>query len=239
MLPCLVLGGGRGSRLGALTETIPKPLVTVAGAPFVRHQLTWLVDAGVTDITYSIGYLGHLIRQELEPWTVPGCSLRFVDEGADLLGTGGAVRLAVDQDAVGDPFLLLYGDSYLQIDVRSVVDEFERSGAEAMMTVFADPEHPTHNNAAYRSGRVVRYDKSEPHPLEAGMHHIDYGLSVLRHATVQRLIPSDRPSDLADLFRTLSRDGRLAGFEAEHRYHEVGSHAGIAALERHLTGTAP
>ena len=82
---------------------------------------------------------------------------------------------------------------------------------------------------------VVRYDKDEPDPAAAGMHYIDYGLSILRRETRCALeFRSGRPSDLADMFRTLSLEGRLAGYEAQHRFFEIGSPAGLADLQQPL-----
>ena len=71
------------------------------------------------------------------------------------------------------------------------------------------------------------------------MHHVDYGLSVLQADAVRARIPSGAVADLADLFRDLSLEGRLAGFEADHRFYEIGSPSGLADLEAHLAGRAP
>ena len=238
MLTCLVLGGGLGTRLGSLTSDLPKPLVPVAGVPFVRHQLGWLASEGVTDVVYSIGHLGHLIRAELDHADL-GCAVRFVDEGTSRLGTGGAVRLAVEEGLLDERFFVLYGDSYLQIDVAEVERAYLRSGASALMTVFENRDDRLASNVVYERGRVLRYDKDEPDPHAAGMAHIDYGLSALSREAVEQHIAAGERADLADVFRDLSARGDLAGFEAEHRFFEMGSPEGLAELEAHLGVGAP
>jgi hypothetical protein len=70
------------------------------------------------------------------------------------------------------------------------------------------------------------------------MHHVDYGLSVLSADAVRAGIPSGTVADLADLYRDLSLGGRLAGFEAAHRFYEIGTPTGLADLEAHLAGGA-
>jgi N-acetyl-alpha-D-muramate 1-phosphate uridylyltransferase len=236
-MTCLVLGGGIGTRMRPATDTLPKSLLPVAGEPFAVHQLRWLASEGVTDVVYSIGYLGHMIRDELEPRADLGCAVRFVDEGAELLGTGGAVRFAVDEAALDGPFWVLYGDSYLRVDLREVERCFARLDAEALMTVFRNDGEWDSSNADFDGERVVRYDKRPTDPRSAGMHYIDYGLSILRAESVRSRLPGGRPGDLADLLHALSIEGRLAGYEAHRRFFEIGSPAGLSDLERHLVAS--
>lgn len=216
------------------TDTLPKPLLPVAGEPFVVHQLRWLASEGVTDVVYSIGYLGDLLRAELSHRTDLGCQVRFADEGSDLRGTGGAVRFAIEQGHLGGVFFLLYGDSYLDVDVGDVLRRFETTGAEALMTVYRNDGELGASNVQLDGLRIVRYDKDEPDPPAAGMHHIDYGLSILRERSARARIPERIPNDLADMMRAIAVEGGLAGFEAENRFFEIGSPSGLAALREHL-----
>jgi NDP-sugar pyrophosphorylase family protein len=216
------------------TDEVPKALLRVAGEPFAVHQLRWLASQGVTDVAYSIGHLGHLIEEELAPRHDLGCTVHFVDEGDDLRGTGGAVRLAVDRDALDDPFFVLYGDSYLDIDLPDVAAAFERSAADALMTVFRNDDRWERSNAVFDGDRVRLYSKRPDARADAEMRWVDYGLSILSRATVRSRVADDRPSDLAVLFEELSVEGRLAGYEARRRFYEIGSPTGLAELEHHL-----
>jgi NDP-sugar pyrophosphorylase family protein len=214
------------------TATVPKPLLPVAGIPFAIRQIRDLADRGVTDVVYSVGYLGHQIRDALGSAEL-GCSVRIVDEGDELLGTGGATRLAVDRGAVGDTFFVLYGDSYLPVDYVAVARAFEPR-ADALMTVFRNEGRWDTSNVVYEAGRVVRYDKDEPDPAGAGMFHIDCGLSLLRATTVREHIAPGGPSDLAAMFHDLSELGTLAGFETDARFYEIGSPEGLADLTSYV-----
>jgi Nucleoside-diphosphate-sugar pyrophosphorylase involved in lipopolysaccharide biosynthesis/translation initiation factor 2B, gamma/epsilon subunits (eIF-2Bgamma/eIF-2Bepsilon) len=216
------------------TDTLPKPLIPVAGEPFAVHQLRWLASEGVTDVVYTIGYLGHMIRDALAPRDDLGCRLRFADEGSTLLGTGGAVRFAVDETALDGPFFVLYGDSYLRVDLGSVAQAFRQSAAEALMTVYRNDGAWDTSNAIFDGRLVVRYDKRETDPVAAGMHYIDYGVSILRPESVRARIPAETPSDLADVMNALSLEQQLAGYEAHHRFFEIGSPAGLEDLRHHL-----
>jgi NDP-sugar pyrophosphorylase family protein len=217
------------------TLSIPKPLLEVAGQPFVVHQLRWLASQGVTDVVYSIGYLGDMIRDVLERRDDLELSVRFVDEGPNLLGTGGAVRLAVESGAVDGAFFVLYGDSYLQLDLAAVVRTLDASDCDALMTVYRNDGRFDRSNAAFDGARVTRYDKSVADPAAAGMQYIDYGLLVLTRDIVSGGSSIGHPSDLADLLSALSTDGRLAGHEVYERFFEIGSPAGLADLQQHFT----
>lgn len=231
---CVVLGGGRGTRLGPLTDSMPKPMVPVAGEPFVLHQLRWLAGEGVDRVLYSIGYLGHQIREAVVAAPDLGVEVVFVDEQDRRLGTAGALRLALDEDALEDDFMLVYGDSYLDVDLAAVVDGFHRSGGEALMTVCTSAASGVQANARLVGDRVDLYDKA-PSPSElATMHHVDFGVSVLRRRTIADRVPPGRPIDLAVVVGELAREGALAGFEVPGPFREIGSPEGLRELRELL-----
>jgi MurNAc alpha-1-phosphate uridylyltransferase len=76
---------------------VPKALIEVAGAPFAHWQLTGLANQGITDIVYCVGHLGDLVRSYVGDGSRWGASVTYVEEREGLLGTGGALRLAVDE----------------------------------------------------------------------------------------------------------------------------------------------
>jgi D-glycero-D-manno-heptose 1,7-bisphosphate phosphatase len=103
------------------------------------------------------------------------------------------------------------------------------------MTVLRNEGRWDRSNASFRHGRVELYDKRTLNP---DMSYIDYGLSVFRREVVAE-IPQAEKCDLADLLHTLSVQGRLAGYEVQARFYEVGSPAGLADLEAMLEARRP
>ena len=236
-MQCLVLAGGLGTRMAPVTERVPKCLLEVAGRPFAHWQLEWLAAQGVRRVVFSIGHLGEAVRAELGDGGRFGVELTYVDEGPVLLGTGGALRLAVERGVTEASFFVLYGDSYLTVDLGAVARAFTDRRAEALMTVFRNRGRWERSNAVFDGESVVRYDKTlaEPPPEMAW---VDYGLSVLSSAVVLETVPAGGPSDLADALHRLSIQGRLAGFEVTERFYEIGSPSGHAELEALLRGRA-
>lgn len=228
---CVILAGGLATRLAGLSPGLPKALVPVAGRPFADHQLTWLASQGVTEVVYCIGHRGDQIRDFVGDGSRWGLRVAYVDEGQRLRGTAGALRLAFDEDALAPEFATLYGDSYLAVDVADVVADFSERRPQALMTVFENRGRFGASNAHFEDGWVVRYEKDVPDPPSAGMHYIDYGLSVIDRDAVMPGIPRDATVDLATVFGRLSDGGALAGYEVFERFYEIGSPAGLAELE--------
>ncbi len=234
-MQCAILAGGLATRLRPLTQTIPKALVPVAGRPFADHQLAWLARDGVTDVVFCIGHLGEQLRAFAGDGARWGLRIAYVDEGAELRGTAGALRLAHEQGALEPAFAVLYGDSYLAVDVAAVWRDFEARRPAALMTVFRNEDSFDRSNARLEADGTVRYDKDVPDPQAAGMHHIDYGLSIIDRDAVLPALPAGERLDLAAVYRDLSAQDRLAGHEVFERFYEVGSPAGLAELEGMLS----
>ncbi|HYO84080.1 MAG TPA: NTP transferase domain-containing protein [Bryobacteraceae bacterium] len=234
---CAILAGGLGTRMRQYAATVPKNLLPVRGVPFAARQLSALSAAGVTGVTYCIGHMGDQIRAFVGDGSRWGLSVNYADEGTDLQGTAGALRVAVNAGLVPEQFLLLYGDSWLPIDYAAVWHVFLSSGCPALMTVFRNEGLWDTSNVLLEDGRIVVYDKQRHDPRSSGMRHIDYGLSVLTAAVVRELVPSSGKADLADVFHRLSLSGQLASYEASERFYEIGSPAGLADLEASLAAT--
>jgi len=232
-MQCLVLAGGLGRRMHPATDTLPKCLLPVAGRPFVDWQLAWLSAEQVDRVVYSIGYRGDLVRRHVGDGRRFGLKVDYVDEGDHLLGTAGALRLAVDLNKLETTFLVVYGDSYLSLRLKEVEVAHTKSDVPVMMTVYRDPGYLEHPNAAFEDGMVVRYEKGLPDP-PAEMRYVDYGLSIWQREVIETMVPSGKVADLAPLFTRLSRAGQLAGYEARERFYEIGSPRGMRDLEARL-----
>ena len=233
-MQCLILAGGLGTRMGPESETVAKVLIEVAGRPFADHQLSWLAGQGVRRVVYSIGHLGAQVRDFVGDGGRWGLDAAYVDEGERPLGTGGAVRLAVDEAALDDGFLVLYGDSYLSLDVGALWAA-SGEGKAPVMSVLRNEGRWDASNASFEDGMVTRFEKGLDDPAAVGLAYIDYGISVLTREVVESHIPSAQVYDLAEMSGVLARAGKLQGFEAQERFYEIGSPEGLAELEAFLT----
>jgi NDP-sugar pyrophosphorylase family protein len=229
-LPVAILAGGLATRLGPITERIPKSLVDVGGRPFAEHQVDLLRRNGLTDIVFLVAHLGELVRDALGDGARLGVRLRYVFDGPEALGTGGAVRRAIAE--LGEAFFVLYGDSYLMCDYAAIEEAFRTSGKSGLMTVVRNDDRWDRSNVLFAEGRVVSYDKQNRTPDKR---HIDYGLGAFRAAAFARWTDDER-FDLASVYQDLVGRDDLAGFEVPTRFYEVGSPAGLEETRAYLLG---
>jgi choline kinase/putative flippase GtrA len=221
-----ILAGGLGTRLGERVEQLPKPLLEVAGKPFLWHQLRLLAGYGASEVVLCVGYLGETIRQQIGE-ELFGLQIAYSFDSPELDGTLGAIRRA--RGLLGERFLVLYGDTYLRIDYAAATSTWRASGLPAMMSVLRNDGRWEDSNARYANGRVLAYDK---HAHSADMRWIDYGLGGLEQETLERA--SAEMSDLSELYHELAADGLLCGVEAKARFYEIGTPATLAETDAFL-----
>lgn len=227
--PVCILAGGLGTRLGERVRETPKPLLEVAGEPFLMHQLRLLAQHGAREVVLCVGYRGEQIRARIGGERF-GLDIAYsFDAVPGGEGTRGAIRRALP--LLGERFLVLYGDTYLRIDYRAVARRWEQSGVPAVMTVLRNAGCWDASNAVYRDGMVLRYDKRSPAPE---MRWIDYGLGGLTTCALERVPASE--GDLAVLYERLAERGELLGFEASERFYEIGTPSALAETDAFLRG---
>ena len=222
LAPVCILAGGLGTRLGDAVRDVPKPLIEVAGRPFLLWQLELLRRHGAGRVVLCVGYRGEQI--EAVVGSPLGLDVRYVHDPPELAGTAGAVRGALD--LLGDRFLVLYGDTYLRIDYADVDRVFAASGAPGLMTVLRNEGRWDASNVLFDGERVIRYDKAAPTP---DMAWIDYGLGALRAQALD-----NDADDLADVYAELARRGDLVGYAATERFYEIGTPDSLAETSAFL-----
>jgi len=225
----VILAGGLGTRLGPLTANLPKALVPVNGKPFLAHVFALLKENGLERILILHGHHGRKLEEALGDGSSQGVKVAYRHDGAQLRGTGGALRNAVD--LLESEFFVLYGDTYLDIEYTAVARAFRASGKPALMTVLQNQGRWDASNVIFRDGQLLRYDKKHRVPE---MEFIDYGLSAMRREVVAEM-PADQPADLAELYSRLVGEKRMAGFEVFRRFYEIGTPEGLAETARHLS----
>jgi NDP-sugar pyrophosphorylase family protein len=223
--PAAILAGGLATRLRPATDEIPKALLSVAGEPFLVHQLRLLRSEGFRNIVICVGYLGETVQAKIGDGNALGLHIDYSFDGPTLLGTGGALKRALPK--LGEKFLVIYGDSYMPVDYAAIVRAFVASGKPALMTVFENEGRWDASNLWFEHGEIRSYNKTFRTPE---MRHIDYGIAVLS-AAVFAPFPNDAPFDLADVYSCLIAEKQMAAYEVKQRFYEIGTREGLAELD--------
>jgi N-acetyl-alpha-D-muramate 1-phosphate uridylyltransferase len=229
--PVCILAGGLGTRLGHHVRDTPKPLLDVGGEPFLLHQLRLLAAHGAGSAVICVGYLGERIVEAIGSRRF-GVEIAYSHDGPEPIGTLGAVRKAVG--LLGERFLVLYGDTYLRIDYRSVTEKWVQSGLPAVMTVLRNEGRWDTSNAEFDGDRVRSYDKRNPEPT---MRWIDYGLGGFERSVLNAVGPE--VTDLADLYHALAAREQLFGYTATERFYEIGTPQALEETSAFLAAIQP
>ena len=124
----VILAGGRGTRLGAITESIPKPMVPFHGRPFLEYLIEFLRDQGISKILLLLGYLPEAVRGHF------GDGSRFgveIDYSITPLEDDTGTRLRKARPKIEPTFLLAYCDNYCPVDIEAMWQRFSRGDAES------------------------------------------------------------------------------------------------------------
>jgi NDP-sugar pyrophosphorylase family protein len=221
MLPVAILAGGLATRLGSLTETLPKSLILIHGEPFVAHQLRLLQRSGIQHVILCVGHLGGMIEDAIGDGSAFGVKVEYSYDGATLLGTAGAIKSALPR--LGERFFVVYGDSYLTCDYAAIAQEFSRQNKLGLMNGQWDA-----SNVEFEEGSILAYSKKN---RSARMRYIDYGLGVFRAEAFSRT----QATDLADVYAELLQTADLAAVEVRERFYEMGSPAGLKEMTSFLS----
>jgi mannose-1-phosphate guanylyltransferase len=223
----LVLAGGEGTRLRPLTLTTPKPVMPLAGRPFLSFMLDWVHSHDVDEVILSCGFMSDAVKSVLGD-IYEGMRLRHVTED-EPLGTAGPVRLAYEEGLLEERLLVLNGDVLTDIDLTAELEQHEAKGARATLALY-----PVEDTSSYgvvptaEDGQVTEF--IEKGGGEAATNRINAGAYVIERDVVES-IPSGRAVSFErEVFPSLVGNG-LYGYDAAGYWIDIGT------PERYLEAT--
>jgi len=225
----VILAGGRGIRLRPLTDTLPKPMIHIAGKPFLEHLIELLAEQGIRRVVLLLGYLPEVIESYFGDGSRWGVRIQYCVSSVDD-ETGRRLKLAA---AHLDPcFLLLYSDNYWPMQMEKMWSRFSMAGVPAMITVYSNRDGYTkHCVRLDDDGYVAVYDKSR---LQPNLQGVEIGYALVKK-TVVDLIPDANVSFEETVYPQLAARRELLAYRTEHRYYSIGSHSRLPLTETFLT----
>lgn len=147
----VILAAGKGTRMGDLTEALPKPMMTVKGTPVLESIVTGLVFNGIEEILIIVGYRKEVIIEHFGDGSKFHCRISYVEQLVQD-GTGKVVELAADFSG-DDPFVLSYGD--ILVARESYAPLMNLDGADGKLTVKVDQDVRKGGAVFVEDGRVT------------------------------------------------------------------------------------
>ena len=231
----MVLAAGFGTRLAPLTHTTPKPLLPVAGRPFLEHILALLRQGGIREVVINLHHLGSLIEAHVGDGARFGLAVRYSRE-TTILDTGGGIKHA-ESLLAGEPFFVVNGDSLLEVSLRELADFHCSRGGLATMVLRADPDAARYGlvelDADARVRRIVGLPTGpQPTALRGFMFP---GLHALDPAIFAHMEPGGVFSITRTTYPAVIAKGLpIFGYEATGRWINIDTPAALAAADREL-----
>jgi len=221
-MQAIVLVGGEGTRLRPLTETVPKPALTLVDRPFLAYMIEWLAGHGVTEVVLACGFLPDVLREALAGEEErAGARIRYVVEPRPL-GTAGAIRFAADAlgDDLDDRFLALNGDVLTDLDLSALLASHRERDAVATIAL-----HPVEDASAYglvhtgSDGEVLEFLEKTG---ERAPGEVNAGMYVLERSVLDPIRTGENVSIERDVFPRLVGNG-LHGLRLDGYWKDIGA----------------
>ena len=215
----MILAAGRGERMRPLSDSVPKPLLEVAGKPLIVHHLERLAAAGCREVVVNLAHLGLRIRDRLGDGGRFGVEIRYSVEGEtaeEALETAGGIVKALP--LLGDgPFLVVNADIFCD---HPFTPPAMSPDTLAHLVLVDNPEHHPEGDFAFSDGRVC----------EAGSARLTFaGIGWYRAALFAGLPAGRLP--LAPVLRSALCAGRVTGEHYRGMWYDIGTPERLAAVD--------
>lgn len=218
------MAGGKGTRLTSITkDEVPKPMVKILGKPLLEWQVEILKKNGITDVCFIIGHLGEKIYEYFNDGKKFGINASYIEE-SEPLGTAGAFFYLKDK-LDSEPFVLVFGDVFFDIDLNRMINFHKQNGAEA--TLFVHPNsHPFDSDLVETdsNGKIVKFDSKHNIRDYWYKNCVNAGLYILNPSVCMQ-VKSPVKTDLEkEILAEMISDNRLVyGYRSPEYIKDVGT----------------
>ncbi|HWN97176.1 MAG TPA: HAD-IIIA family hydrolase [Methylomirabilota bacterium] len=223
MKQLVILAGGKGTRLKDRLGDLPKPMIPIAGKPLLQHQIELAGAHGFGEVLLFVHHRADLIQEHFGQGSRFALPIRYITE-KEPLGTAGAVLAGFDQ--LADRFVVMYGDTMMNVDLTRLWSAHEQSGADA--TLFLHPNnHPLDSDLVETNaeGWVTTFH-NRPHAAGQFFRNlVNAGLYVIEKCALEPWSHDRKLMDFGkDLFPALlNRNAKLFGYNSPEFIKDIGT----------------
>lgn len=224
-MQAVILVGGLGTRLRPLTYKIPKVMVAVKGKPFLEYQLELLKKNKIKNVLLCAGYLAEDIKKYFSRGEKMGLKIIYSIEKKSL-GTGGALKNA--ENLLESQFLLLNGDTFLDIDYVDLFSYFGKSKRTGALAVFKNkPKIIKNNILADSNNEIANYNKKK----EGLANFVDAGVQAFDKKIIDLIPPGKAVSLEEEIWPVLIEKKELIVYPVSQRFYDIGTFKRLKIFE--------
>lgn len=219
----VIMAGGKGTRLGAITSQIPKPMLPVAGRPILERLILHVMSFGMRRIFLSINHLGHVIEEHFGDGQKLGCQIEYIRENRPM-GSGGALSLLPEPPSA--PLFVLNGDLVTQADMGAMLEFHNQGNYYATMGVRPYQHEIPFGCIQAEQGRIMALEEK---PVVAKQ--INAGIYLFSAQAIAD-IPPQTSFPITDLFENALIHNRACGaYLIQDDWIDVGQPAQLAQAQ--------
>jgi D-glycero-alpha-D-manno-heptose 1-phosphate guanylyltransferase len=216
----VILAGGLGTRLRSAVPDLPKPMAPISGRPFLEHQLDYWIKQGVSHFVLSVCYRHEIIVDHFGD-RYKGAGIDYVIEKTPL-GTGGGLLLAAEKVGKDESFLLLNGDTYFAVDLKTLIEFSSANDADWCISLFRTNEEGRYMGLDISpQGQITSLKSGTGRPgrlANGGVYWVNP-----RALLSDKFSPGDKVSLEDDIFPAAMASGqRLFGIEFPGTFIDIG-----------------
>lgn len=220
----VLMAGGLGTRLRPLTETVPKPMLSVGGRPLLETLVQSFIDQGFYRFDFSVNYRAEAIEKHFGDGYRFGAEISYLRETKPL-GTAGSLSLIAKRPE--KPFFVMNGDILTSINFRHMLDFHQQSGTAATMAVFEKGFDIPYGVVEVDGDRLLAIREKPTHSF-----FISAGIYLLEPKVLERIEPGAF-LDMPDLFVRMMDDGEVvSAFPIREYWRDIGQHQDLDRAEK-------
>jgi histidinol-phosphate phosphatase family protein len=234
-----ILAGGQGTRLASRSGDMPKPMIRVLGKPLLQYQIEACRDAGFTEIALLVHFRYEAIEDYFGDGSAFGVRIRYLIEKSPR-GTSGALRDALPY--LARRFLVMYGDTYLDVDLLRIWERHSTSNACATLLLHPN-DHPQDSDLVALDALGYVSDIF-PYPHPNGVDHrnlVNAALYVLEREGLNAFTPAEGKADIAKhMFPAMLAAGRrILGYVTPEYIKDIGTPERLDKVEYDIVSGVP
>tara|TARA_B100000963_G_scaffold358606_2_gene383654 strand:+ start:1178 stop:1873 length:696 start_codon:yes stop_codon:yes gene_type:complete len=224
-MQAVIFCGGLGTRLFPITRFLPKSLIPVCGEPFIKHQIAILKKNNINKFVFLVGNKSSQLIKYIKK--------NFSDENYKIFkdkrfnqGTGKSLLDCIDH--LQNEFFIMYGDSYLDCNLKKIKNYFKNKKYNSMMIICKNSnKRYTNNIKIYRKeSKIIHYGSKK------NLNYIDYGITFFKKDILINLKKNKIDEKMVSIFNLLSKANNLNYYLEKKHFEEIGSFEGLYNLKK-------